>query len=210
MDTKTHIYIADTALKIFNDKNLEELKDGIIHYSSQPDFDENEDAFSGHFYNPSTGKNFIDNYDSALSRFFKHYENAINNKKNGLDGSSSIGRAIHYITDLCTPVHTYNQDVFDAAVNLSSHVLFENRCNDLIDDIKYDELPKAVSINYFTINSINTIGINAALASSVLFDKYSKIKQKSDIDGIAIQSIINGIKNTIGILFRYSISVGVM
>lgn len=208
MDTKTHIYITTTALKILDDKSLNELKDGIIHYSTQPDFDENESGYKGHFYNPSTGKNFVDGYDSALSRFYTHYENAIQNKKNNLDGSTSLGRAIHYLEDLCTPVHTYNQDIFDAAVNISSHVFFENRCNDLVEDIKDEELPTGINVDYFTENALKTIGINASLVSSVLFHKYSKIKHKSDVDGLAIQSIMNGIKNTYGILYRYSLSMG--
>lgn len=202
MDTKTHIYITETALKIINDKGLNEIKDGIIHYSAQPDFDENDGAFKGHFYNPATGKNFADEYDTALSRFYRHYTKAIDNTE-GLDCSNSLGRAIHYLVDLCTPVHTYNQDIFDAAVNISSHVYFENRCNELIKDIKEEELPKETNVFYFTSNSINNIGKNCSLVSSKLFDKYSKINHKFEVDGIAIQSIMNGIKNTTGILFRY-------
>lgn len=209
MDTKTHIYITATAINIINDNNINELKDSIIHYSTQPDFDENEEGFKGHFYNPATSKNFIDGYDNALSRFYRHYEKSIENKKNGLDGASNLGRAIHYLVDLCTPVHTYNQDVFDAAVNISSHVFFENRCNDLIGEIKDEELIDDINSNYFTCNSINVIGINSSLVSSTLFNKYSKIKTKSDTDGIAIQSIMNGIKNTVGILHRFIIGVGV-
>lgn len=205
MDTKTHSYITEKSINIagLNNKVSENIRNEIIHYSTQPDFDETTCAFKYHFYNPATGKNFNDEYKSALTMFCDYYKKAEKNYMQGERFSEYLGRAIHYLVDINTPVHTYNQDVFDAVVNVSSHVYFENKCDELIEKIRDDELPNNINDDYFNLNSITTIANNCALKSSVLFDMYSKIKSKKDVEPICIQAVMNAIKNTSGIIKRF-------
>lgn len=204
MNTKTHKYITDLAIKILDNKELNEHRENLVYYSAQPDFDENEGAFKFHFYNPATNKSFADEYNSALSRCCKYYMDAQDkNEKSDDKYIELLGRSIHYLVDLNTPVHTYNQDVFDAVVNVSSHVAFEKKCDELIDKINLLNAPKIRNIKYFVNNTIKTIATNCALNASILFKKYNSMDVKREFIDIANTAIVNGIKNTVGILYKF-------
>lgn len=204
MNTQTHKYITDLAIKILNNKEINKHKEALVYYAAQPDFDENEGAYKFHFYNPATHKSFADEYNSALSRCCKYYIDGINNySKNDTKYIECLGRSIHYLVDLNTPVHTYNQDVFDAVVNVSSHVAFEKKCDNLIDKYTISNAPQINNVNYFDFNNIIVITENCALNASVLFDKYINMDVKREFTAIADASLINSIKNTIGILYKF-------
>lgn len=102
----------------------------IINGAVKPDIDETDGAYKYHFYNPATRRNFFGEKITALQKTEQHYWNAIelyhNNDNQYLD---ELGRAIHYAQDMCTPVHTYYQDVYDATVKLRNHMDFENECD---------------------------------------------------------------------------------
>lgn len=205
METKTHKFVTEYSINKLGFKWLKDNQKELIHYSAQPDFDENEGAFKYHFYNPATGKNFDDQDTSALSRFFYYYTLAEHSKNKGeRKYIEYLGRSLHYLVDLNTPVHTYNQDVLDAVLNVSSHMFFEKKCDELLPEFDSSEAVKINNINYFTNNSIKNIGKNCALRASYLFDKYSHIKDKSQVKDIAIEAIDNSIKNVMGILYKFN------
>lgn len=201
MDTKTHKKVVEIAVNYLNKDILTNNMESLIFYGAQPDFDETDGAFKHHFYNPATNKNYAGEYDSALARFAKYYLLAINNCQNN-NGKyvEYIGRSIHYLVDLNTPVHTYNQDAFDAVVNVNMHVNFETECDNLVDNFSNDNI-QIDNIDYFINNSIKTIGMSCALTASKSY--YNLVNNKEPKIDICNKSINNAIINTIGILYRF-------
>lgn len=93
-----------------------------------PDEDENQNGYSCHFYNPVTGKCYLGTEDSAKNRFIWHLCNYLMTKK-----KEELGRAIHFLEDMCTPVHTQYEDASDAVIQLKKHVEFEKRLDDSLE-----------------------------------------------------------------------------
>lgn len=201
MDTKTHKKVVEIAVNYLNKDILTNNMESLIFYGAQPDFDETDGAFKHHFYNPATNKNYAGEYDSALARFIKYYLTAINSYPNNNNQYVEyIGRSIHYLVDLNTPVHTYNQDAFDAVVNVNMHVNFETECDNLVDNFSNDNI-QIDNIDYFVNNSIKTIGMSCALTASKSY--YNLVNNKEPKIDICNKSINNAIINTIGILYRF-------
>jgi hypothetical protein len=93
-----------------------------------PDEDENQNGYSCHFYNPVTGKCYLGTEDSAKNRFIWHLCNYLITKK-----KEELGRAIHFLEDMCTPVHTQYEDASDAVIQLKKHVEFEKELDDSLE-----------------------------------------------------------------------------
>lgn len=80
-------------------------------------------TFSGHFYNPVTGKNYLGQTDPTAKTRFLYY-NSLAIQKYPTDKALSmtyLGRAMHYLADLTAPHHVHNM----TAVN-SDHGSFES------------------------------------------------------------------------------------
>ena len=92
--------------------------------SMLPDTDEIGLAFSGHFYNPATGNNYLGSTtDTALTRAANHYANAISyaSSNNMTAAYESLGRCLHYVQDVNVPHHANNTTGLNP-----SHSAFEN------------------------------------------------------------------------------------
>ena len=124
MNDFSHKTITKTFFKDseFQNSHLEE-------YCLLPDKDENQRCFSAHFYNPVTGQCYRKSYDSAKNRFIYWIGKYI--ISNHLP---FFGRAIHYLEDICTPVHTQYQDSFDAVYRANLHVEFEKGLDNYISE----------------------------------------------------------------------------
>ena len=107
--------------------------------SGLPDLDETEGLFKAHFYDPDTGKNIANETSpTAKTKTGSHYYNAYNILRQNfhMDVQSddfinvleSLGRALHYLQDLCEPHHASNK----IAV-LTNHGQFESYVEDNID-----------------------------------------------------------------------------
>lgn len=108
--------------------------------SGLPDLDENGSAFAGHFYNPitKTGTNIF--YKNARDNVEDHYNAAYQMLKNDPNMSvnsdnyakvlEELGRALHYIQDVCEPHHAWN-----LVAVLSPHVTFEAYVENFIDTL---------------------------------------------------------------------------
>lgn len=202
MDSKTHRHITKIAIDYIYERELNQHKEWIKFYSVQPDKDEREGGFKKHFYNPATRKNFVGDRESALTKYIGYYNKAEHNIRNGVKYYEEIGRSLHYLVDINTPVHTYYEDRFDAAIRLNQHIVFENYCNEIIEEIDYKKI-KIDNLEYYIYNSIKDIGKNCARKSSILFYEYDDMDKKDDIDKIAREAIMNGIHSSIGILYRF-------
>lgn len=80
----------------------------IVHSSVGPDRDESGGIggfYSGHFYNPYYDKN----EDNAMRRMKKHFEISIDylNRNMKRDAIKELGRSLHYLQDMCCPVHIW-------------------------------------------------------------------------------------------------------
>ena len=200
MNEKTHLFITKTALELAETNLSKAEKDIVICSSILPDKDENEGTFKNHFYNPATHKNFKGERTSALTKVIEHYQKS----KNG-NNLEELGRSLHFLEDLCTPVHTFYDDLFDAVVRLEQHVHFEKICDSLVDDFKLEN--KLETMKYYTHNSLKTICKSCAMKSSILFKQMDDGKIR--MAQVGKKSIENGIQAVAGILYRFENGVTV-
>lgn len=128
----THQYIAASALVILNsDKGTVLFNNPInsallMEGADWPDIWGNETdymSFSGHFYDPDTGENWMGQKNpTAKTRAESYYAQAVSayNKGDIESAMSYLGRGVHYVSDLNQPHHASNE----VAV-LSKHTQFE-------------------------------------------------------------------------------------
>jgi len=119
----THQYISFRALEYIqplfpNTFNFGHLQNNdLVRYSDFPDINgtESRNINNLHFYHGRNRDNYFRNiFDSghnAKTRFIYHYENAVRlwNQGNQEDAFKSLGKSIHFITDLANPLHTGDQ-----------------------------------------------------------------------------------------------------
>lgn len=135
-------------------------------YSNMPDIDENQGAYKYHFYNPITEKNFMNEPESALAKCKEHFQNAVQyyKSKNKQMAYQELGRAIHFLEDCNTPVHTAYETPMDSVVKLSLHVAFEKVCDSVCEDCSTKI--NLQSLEYFNLNSIDTIVRSGAILAA--------------------------------------------
>lgn len=187
--------------KFYTDKDREQL----LFYCVQPDEDENDGAYKYHFYNPATEKNFMRENDSALTRCSHHYKNAIYHFKSGDRefAFEELGRSLHFLEDLCTPVHTNNQNLLETAFNLSFHVSFENKCEKIQEEVKSSLLDG--EFQYYKLNFIDSIAKSCAyLANDNFFALYEELLPRQTV---AENSIKNAQKSVAGVLYKFYLDV---
>lgn len=187
--------------KFFSEKDREQ----ILKYCTMPDEDEAMGAFKYHFYNPATEKNFMGEDDSALERCKSHYNKAINQFKNGKREKAfeELGRSLHFLEDLNTPVHTNNQSFVDTAYNVSFHVSFENKCKDIQSRVISSLLKK--EFRYYKENTVENIGKACAfLANDNFYALYEKLLPR---ETVAANSVKNAQKAVAGMLYKFYLDV---
>lgn len=209
-DGPTHKYVTEKSLETLSGMKKEcgdfytnEAKSEIAKYCVMPDEDENEGLFKDHFYNIATGRNFMGEKMSALLKFKNHYNQAVVNYKAGkkLKCWEELGRAIHFLEDLITPVHGGYDCPMDAVNKLPMHVDFEKKCvviqNEYVAEISSD------FIRYFVDNSLDEIG---KMCSRIANDNFYALEKKYvPKEKIASNSILNAQKVVCGILYRFFI-----
>lgn len=88
----------------------------IMEYADWPDNHETNDNNNWHFYNWKNKTNYWhQTAPTAKDRFIYWYESAVRQYRSGDKNTSyqSLGKAIHYLSDLGTPVHVGDQSIFD-------------------------------------------------------------------------------------------------
>lgn len=209
----THIYTTQRGICIvdavlgekFSEFYTEEDRAQIMTFCTKPDEDEVDGAFMYHFYNPATEQNFMGGDDSALARCKMHYNNAVTYFKAGdrLAAMEALGRSLHYLEDLNTPVHTNNQDVFDSAFNLPFHVGFEDRCKEIQSGVTSSLLRN--EFRYYELNTVENIGKSCAyLANDNFYALYEEILPR---DVVAVNSIKNAQKSVAGLMYKFYLDV---
>ena len=211
--SETHQYTTLRGLNIL-DKVQEEKyskfytqkgRDQIFTYCTRPDEDEIEGAYKYHFYNPATEKNFMGEDDSALTRCKNHYNQAVYYYKSGNREAAfeELGRSLHFLEDLNTPVHTNNQDLLDTAFNFTFHVNFEDKCKDIQERVISWLLKR--EFRYYEINSVENIAKSCAyLANDNFYALYEKLLPR---EIVAENSVKNAQKAVAGMLYKFYIDV---
>ncbi len=175
MNSYTHKYMTKTALNmIFSISNesiykndVDNFVDIVEEFSTKPDIDENDGMYTTHFYNPATGLNYNGKKMTALEKMKIHLGKAevSEDKEKKME---EIGRAIHFIQDICTPVHTYYEDTFDAVYRLHQHTKFEEMCDKMCENELFDKAKIKVP-KLLKENSMINIAKYFAGYSSILF-----------------------------------------
>lgn len=204
----THKYTTEKGIDLviaINDTSYQKfynpmVKHKLIDSCTKPDEDEKDGAYKWHFYNVATGCNYAGERTSALTKFKEHYNSAITYYNNNIDRSfDELGRSLHFLEDMNTPVHTNNQIIGDAVLNSLLHVNFENHCvevqSDCIATMSLEEC------KYYKNNSLKTIGINSAMLANGNF--YLLRNQIYSQTKVAEHSIINAQKAVCGVLYKF-------
>lgn len=136
-----------------------------------------------------------------MTKYIQHYNNASALSRGGNNYYDPLGRCIHFLVDMNTPVHTYYEDLYDATTKLPSHVKFENYCNELIDSLELNIDTEDLLLSKYCYNTTKDIAKNCVLESSILYYYYSK--SSINLDETALKSIINSINAVCGILYKF-------
>lgn len=186
-------------------KDEKEYKELFVTYCIQPDKDETQGIYKYHFYNPITETNFMNEKESALKRSKDHFEKAVSNYKIGDKNMAyqELGRAVHFMEDMNTPVHTAYELPSDSVKKLQLHVDFEKVCDRLCGECKLELVPG--SMKYYETNTFDTISRSAATLSADNF--YYLENKKIDKEKLARYAVLNAQKNVSGILYRFFIEV---
>lgn len=209
MDKPTHIFVTEQAVKLSQVDELQDKIKDLTKWATQPDKDDTSGAYLYHFYNPATGKNFHGSNITALSRMLMYYYQAQYSIDNNGDYLEPLGRSLHFLQDLNTPVHTFYEDSSDATSKLSKHLFFEKYCNK-ISELKdegqkegktniLDEY-KPINFELFKANNIDNILKYYILNSSTLMKEYND--NKDEIGRIANEAIENCVTATAGIIYK--------
>lgn len=133
---KTHKKITEYAIKN-SDLNLKNHHEKIlINASKQPDIDETQLHSSSHFcfsipkdLQPKRFLSFMDfsGKNNALAKFTKHINKAqkaaLKDKKHkALD---ELGRAVHFLQDMCVPLHTEKGSFLTKFLDSKMHLEYE-------------------------------------------------------------------------------------
>ncbi len=208
-ETDTHGYVTDVSLGILKDvypKESDEfftqdVNSKLIYFSKRPDIDENDGIFKWHYYNPITEKNFVKGKVTALTKFNDHYKNALTNyKKGNVDKSlEELGRSLHFIEDINTPVHTNSQDIIDVASYLNLHVKFETFVLSIQDNTKATMTPN--EFVYYKNNTTTQIAKkHANISANNFYALYNKLVPQEEI---ASNSLSNAQKCVAGVLYKF-------
>ena len=191
---------------LFKDKD-KKFWDTVEEYSLKPDEDEIYGGYKYHFYNFITEKNFMNEKDSALNRLDMHFNNAVNEykSKNYELAYQELGRAIHFLEDLNTPVHVVYQMPHDAVVKFPLHVKFEKKCDEVCKQISIQEKLDNISsskLRYYKVNSLETIAQSSSVLSENNFfgleSNFTKVSEK-----IANNAVFNALDRVTGLLYKF-------
>lgn len=185
----------------------------IINAAALPDKDENQNDFAHHFYNPVTKLNFSGGNDHAINRVLLHIAKSKARVRGRCDNFAEkiscdpceIGRALHFLTDIATPVHTGCEDAyFDTWYRAADCIIFEKITDKIAEFYEID--------NYFDLPEVGDSGISSICYSTALFSNqmyFEYIRREKSVEYIAKRSLSLAILSCINLLQEapfYSVS----
>ncbi len=174
--------------------------------SGLPDIDETEGLFKAHFYDPDTKVNFVnESSPTAKTRTGAHYYDAWYTLQadDFVDVTSdefiqvleSLGRALHYLQDLCEPHHASNK----TALN-SNHSVFELHVENNIESY-IENIPEGVHY-YLSFARENTASDLAHYAATIAKPKYDNIKLGINFEIIGYISICESVYFSEALIYK--------
>ncbi len=108
----------------------------LVRHCTGPDRDENKGIggyYEAHFFNADTD---LDKSDTALIRMENHYKFAVTYARGGdwRRAVEELARALHYLQDMCCPVHMWGYSHNNIPGNLIVHVELERQWDLMWDD----------------------------------------------------------------------------
>ena len=210
----THQYIVASSLVILsNDQgssilNERDNANTLMISTDWPDKLGNETdygTFSGHFYDPDTGKNWMgETSPTARTRAISYFDKAVEAYNQGMIESAMVylGRGSHYVSDLNEPHHASNL----TAVN-SNHTEFETYVDKYRNEYKISgntlrdqEYSNAVS------TSTADLLKNAAKQAKTLV---TEAENESTYDSAGNKCVTNAIKTVTLYFYTFGVAVGI-
>ena len=218
----THQLITLEALNVFISDNGFYQTDGttaliialnLATASALPDKEEKDNyLFYGHFYDPDTGENYRgDTSPTAKTRAQTHYDNAIAalNEENTpsnpnllgdefTDAILDLGRALHYLQDVCEPHHAANK-----IAGISTHSAFEAHIENNIDTLMPDVT--TVSAGFYTNGTGMTVESITHLAATLgkLYIDETTILNKPSWGKVGTECLSNAIWHSGRLLYKF-------
>lgn len=210
----THQYILSNAVKIlYNDKGNSIFSESIhlenlLYFTDWPDEYGNETdlgTFSGHFYNPKTGKNWMGQTSpTAMERAMSYFKEAVSAYNNGKVASAIkyIGIGSHYISDLSVPHHTSDL----TAIN-SNHTEFEKYVD--TNRATFKIVGNSLNDSYYT--KAETTSIYDLIQSIAVYSNSlsSEAQNKNTYFSAAKKSVESGIINVTQYFYMFGKAVGI-
>ena len=167
-------------------------------------------TFSGHFYDPDTGKNWLEQtWPTAATRADTHYHIAYTHlKKNvNMDLKSDefmivlerLGKCLHYVQDACEPHHASNA----IAGPGSSHSEFESYVETNIDSY-LKAVPNVPTELYTQAQRVTVFGIthSAAMRAKPYFESIADKKNQSQWNTVGRICISNSVHYSASVIYK--------
>lgn len=156
----------------------------LMAASALPDQWEMGVAFAGHFYDPDTGLNYLnDGLSTAATNAYMHYQSAYRKLKKdvNMDLNSDkfttvlrhLGCCLHYVQDACEPHHASN-----AVAGVTTHTEFEAYVESNIGTY-LTNVPAVPSVLYSNAQS-QDLTIITHLAAATAKPYYDSVSDKND------------------------------
>ena len=125
----------------------------LVRHSTGPDRDEKQGLgwyYEAHFFNIDED---LFKSDTALTRMEHHYEYAVKYARGGdwRRAIEELARALHYLQDMCCPVHMWGYEYNNIPLNLRLHVFLESVWDAMWDSenvLRYVLTDKRVEENF--------------------------------------------------------------
>lgn len=185
--------------------------------SALPDKDETDNfSFAGHFYSPTTGYGINVLYKSAKDNVEEHYAAAYQklyanphldlNSEEFTAALEQLGRALHYIQDVCEPHHAAN-----LIAGVSTHLIFESYVDGIIEDL----LPTDVSINnsrYLEAKAktAGELAHSAALSGASQTYRILRSSPTTEWDDVAKKCLRYGVENSALLMYKLFADCGLV
>lgn len=193
------------------------LQDLVLLYNEagQPDSDPASiiTGFSGHFYNPDTGTNFLGNRsNTALTNAEYYYSTAVKEYKNGnrTAAMTNLSHCLHYTQDAGEPHHASNWTALPYKSSPESgrwnHSRFEARASKVFYMLEPDVTAIDYSFDFY--NRYNALPISGLVNSIAVTAKGARDAAISENLGtqqlIAALLLAESIMNTSGFLYKFA------
>lgn len=210
----THQYIIANALTILsNDQGNstfnEELNSEILLEATDwPDKLGNETdfgTFSGHFYDPDTGKNWLGQTSpTARTRAESYYQKAVEAYQTGdvQLAMSNLGKGTHYVSDLNEPHHAANLTAINSNHSDFEKYVDDNRKSYTIEGNTFDADIYETAIN----TQIGDLMYSAAKHAKGLAES---AQDKNTYDSAGKQSVQHAIQTVTQYMYKFGKEVGI-